>query len=339
MPKAFVSGCAGLALSADERAFFADERPWGLILFGRNVADASQIRALVEAFRRAVDDDAAPVLIDQEGGRVQRLRAPLAPDYPSNRELGRLRPDAAARAVWLLSRLHALDLARLGIDIDCLPVADVPVPGGHEVIGDRAYSSDPRRVGSLARAACEGLLAGGVLPVVKHMPGHGRAAADSHKELPRVETPRAELEASDFVPFRMLADMPIGMSAHVVFASIDPERPATLSPIVVGDVIRGSFGFDGLLLSDDMSMHALTGPFEDRTRDLLAAGCDIALHCNGVFEEMVAVASAAPSLSGAAAIRAGRALAMRDQGSSADEAALRDEFAELTGQSVARPAA
>ena len=328
-----MSGCAGLTLDAEERALFRAERPWGLILFGRNVGDAAQIRALVDDFRDCVGVAHAPVLIDQEGGRVQRLRGALAPDYPSGAELGALPRDVAERAVWLLSRLHAIDLARLGIDVDCLPVADVPTEEADAVIGCRAYASDPARVARLARSACEGLLDGGVLPVVKHMPGHGRAPADSHKELPRVTATRDALEA-DFAPFRALADMPIGMTAHVVYDALDAERPATLSPIVIGEIIRGTLGFDGLLLSDDMSMGALRGPFGERTRALLAAGCDIALHCNGVFDEMAAVAAAAPELSGRSAERAARAGAMRTVGSPADEAALRDEFHALTGTDV-----
>ena len=338
MTKAFVSGCAGLELDAEERALFRAERPWGLILFARNVEGADQVRALVDGFRAAVDDSTAPVLIDQEGGRVQRLRGPLAPDYPAGAALGALPDGDAERAVWLLSRLHAIDLARLGIDIDCLPVADVPSEEGHAVIGDRAYAADPARVATLARHACEGLLAGGVLPVVKHMPGHGRAPADSHRELPRVVAGRDALEA-DFAPFRALADMPLGMTAHVVYDALDPARPATLSPAVIGEVIRGTIGFDGLLMSDDMSMHALKGPFGDRTRDLIAAGCDVALHCNGVFDEMRDVAEAAPELAGESERRSTRALALRTRVEWADEDALRAEFHELTGTDVRRLAA
>ena len=339
MAKAFVTGCAGAELTADERAFLGAERPWGLILFARNVETDRQLRRLVEEFRRAVDDEGAPVLIDQEGGRVQRLRAPLAPNYPSNATLGRLPRNEAERAVWLLSRLHAFDLARFGIDIDCLPVADVPAMGAHAVIGDRAYSGDPAEVERLAHAACEGLLAGGVLPVIKHMPGHGRANADSHKALPVVSASREALEERDFRPFMSLSGMPVGMTAHVVFEALDPTAPATLSPIVIETIIRGTFGFDGLLLSDDISMHALDGTFEERTRRLLDAGCDIALHCNGVFEEMAAVASASPALEGTALARAERALTLRMHRDEASEGELRIEFERLTGANVARPAA
>ena len=340
--KAFTVGCSGTVLTSEERAFLAAERPWGLILFGRNIGSADELRALTDAFRQAVDDESAPVLIDQEGGRVQRLRAPLAPDYPSNRELGALyaRDRAAGtRAAYLLSRMHAFDLSRFGIDLDCLPVIDVPAPGAHEVIGDRAYASDPEGVATLGRAACEGLLDGGVLPVIKHMPGHGRANADSHKALPRVSTPLEELERIDFLPFRALRDMPLAMSAHVVFEAIDADRPATTSPTVVGEVIRTAIGFDGLLLSDNVSMHALTGPFWDRTRDLFAAGCDIALHCSGDLDEARAVAAAAPELAGRSRERADRALALRDVRVADDEGAIRAEFEALTGRNVRRPAA
>ena len=342
MSKAFIAGCAGISLSDGERAFFADERPWGLIVFARNVGSRDELLALTADFRRAVDDERAPVLIDQEGGRVQRLRAPLAPDYPSNLELGALYANDAEgglRATYLLSRMHAFDLARVGIDIDCLPVLDVPVPGAHAVIGDRAYGFDPASVAALGRAACEGLLDGGVLPVIKHMPGHGRADADSHKELPVVTAPLDELEANDFAPFRELSDMPVGMSAHVRYTAIDPTRPGTTSPAVIGDVVRGHIGFDGLLLSDDVSMHALQGDFGARTRDLLGAGCDIALHCNGAMDEARAVAAASPELSGRSLDRAERALALREAVVAADEEAVREEFRRLTGRDVARPAA
>ena len=342
MRKAFVTGCEGVALSAEERDFIRAERPWGLILFARNIGTAAELRGLVDAFRALLDDAAAPVLIDQEGGRVQRLRAPFAPDYPSNAELGALwhgSPERALRATRLLSRMHAFDLSRFGIDIDCLPVVDVPVPGAHRVIGDRAFGGDPAAVGRLGRAACEGLLEGGVLPVVKHMPGHGRADADSHFDLPTVGATLDELDAHDFAPFRALRDMPIGMSAHVRYTAIDAERPGTLSPVVLGEIVRKRIGFDGLLLSDDVSMRALGGSFGERTRRLLEAGCDIALHCNGVMSEMRDVADAAPELAGRARERADAALALRRAPAASDEAAVRDEFHVLTGRRVERPAA
>ena len=340
--KAFISGCAGTTLTDDERAFFADERPWGLILFGRNVESPQQIADLCSDFRRIVRDDRRPVLIDQEGGRVQRIKPPLAPNYPTNAKIAEgygVRPDAVRRAVYVLSRLHAFDLARVGVDVNCLPVLDVPAPGADPVIGSRAYGRKPDMVAELGREACLGLLDGGALPVIKHMPGHGRADVDSHRELPRVTAPLADLATRDFVPFARLSDMPLGMTAHVVFDAIDPLRPATLSGSVVSEVIRGAIGFDGLLMTDDMSMHALSGPFEERTRMVFAAGVDIALHCNGVFEEMRAVASATPELTGRSAERSDRALAMRGKPNASEEAALRDEFEELTGHSVGSVAA
>ena len=340
--KAFTSGCAGASLSVNERRFFADERPWGLILFARNIVDAGELCDLVADFRDAVARPDAPVLIDQEGGRVQRLRPPLAPDYPSNAELGALYARNSAsgtRAAYLLSRLHAFDLQRFGIDIDCLPVLDVPTSGAHQVIGSRAYGRDPECVAAMGRAACEGLLHGGVLPVLKHLPGHGRGPADSHKSLPRVDASVDELRASDFVPFIALNDMPIGMTAHVVYEAIDPDYPGTTSSIIVNKVIRGEIGFSGLLLSDDVSMNALSGDAGTRTRDILNAGCDIALHCNGVFEEMRLTAANARDLEGTAQLRAKTALARRGKGDQADEATLRAEFEALTGTNVSLEAA
>lgn len=309
--KAFITGAAGLTLTADERAFLADERPWGLILFARNCDTPTQIIDLVSQYRECVGRPDAPVLIDQEGGRVQRLKPPGWRRYPTGRAYGEIYdadPSEGRRAAFLGARLIAEDLAALGITIDCLPVADVPAPDGHDVIGDRAYSTDPTIVAEMARAAAEGLLAGGVLPVVKHVPGHGRARADSHLALPVVETDRATLEAIDFAPFKALTDLPLAMTAHVVYTAIDAQAPATTSARVIEEVIRGSIGFDGCLMGDDVSMKALAGDIADRTRALFAAGCDLALHCNGDFNEMRAVANASPQLAGEAARRATAAL-------------------------------
>jgi beta-N-acetylhexosaminidase len=232
--------------------------------------------------------------------------------YPAGRAYGRLAPNGPLgprEAARLGARLIAHDLLSVGITVDCLPVLDVPAPGGHDVIGDRAYAGDADAVATIGRAAAEGLLAGGVLPVVKHMPGHGRAGADSHKALPVVEASREELERHDFAPFRMLTDMPLAMTAHVVYRALDPERPATTSRIVMDEIIRGHIGYDGLVMTDDLSMHALSGSFRDRTEAAFSAGCDMALHCNGNMEEMSAVAEAAPSLSGESLRRANAALA------------------------------
>lgn len=307
---AAIFGCSGPVLSAAERAFFREAEPWGFILFGRNVRDPDQLRALTAALREAVGRE-APVLIDQEGGRVQRLGPPHWPRYPAGRAYARAAGDdplLRRGLAWLGARLMAADLKAVGIDVDCLPVLDVPVAGAHDVIGDRAYGHDPELVGSLGRAAAEGLLAGGVLPVIKHMPGHGRAFADSHQELPVVHAPLEQLAVADFLPFRMLSDMPLGMTAHVVYEAIDRKRPATTSKKAVR-LIRRELGFGGLLMSDDLSMKALQGDFAERTEAALAAGCDLVLHCNGDMDEMQAVATAAPRLKGGAKRRAEAALA------------------------------
>ena len=309
--KAFIAGCAGLTLTASETRFFKREKPWGFILFKRNIDSPDQVRALVESMRAAVSRADAPVLIDQEGGRVQRFGPPHWPKYPPGESYGRLMAKGAlyARDITRLgARLIAHDLRQLGITVDCLPVLDVPVRGAHDVIGSRAYSADPDTVSLLARAAAEGLIAGGVLPVIKHIPGHGRAGADSHLALPVVDASRDELNASDFKPFRALADMPLAMTAHVVYTAIDAKTPATTSKKLFREVIRGHIGFDGLVMSDDLSMRALGGTFKDRTLASLAAGCDVVLHCNGVMDEMKAVAAATPELKGRAKLRAEAAL-------------------------------
>lgn len=287
---ALVLGSAGTALSRDERAFFRDADPLGFILFKRNVDHPDQVRALVADLRDAVGRH-APILIDQEGGRVARLRGVHWPELPAARAIGNLPRVDATRAAWLHGRLLAAQLSDLGINVDCAPVADVPVPGAHDVIGDRAFAMDPARVALLAGEQAAGLLAGGVMPVVKHVPGHGRAFADSHKELPIVSTARAELERWDFAPFRALASLPAAMVAHVVFTALDTDRPASVSPTVIADIIRGHIGFDGVLFSDDLSMQALSGTVGQRAAAVLAAGCDIALHCNGQMEEMLDVVS------------------------------------------------
>lgn len=310
---ATIFGCSGLALEPAEKAFFRDAKPWGFILFKRNVRDPAQVRALCSELRESVGHD-APILIDQEGGRVQRLREPHWPSYPPGRAYANpaLPMEMRERAARLGARLIARDLAALGIDVDCLPVLDVPVPGAHDVIGDRAYGEDPALVARLGRAAAQGLLDEGVLPVAKHVPGHGRAGVDSHLSLPVVDASREALETRDFAPFRELADLPLAMTAHVVYTAIDPENCATHSRRVIEEIIRGHIGFDGLLMSDDVGMQALAGDFASRTRALFAAGCDLALHCSGIMEEMAAVASEAPVLSQAASQRSERALALRN---------------------------
>jgi beta-N-acetylhexosaminidase len=306
-----IYGCSGIALSANERAFFRETQPWGFILFGRNIEAPHQVRDLVRALRETVGDASAPVLIDQEGGRVARLKPPHWHARPAAARFGALHnidPEAAREAVYLNARLIAHDLADLEINVDCLPVLDVPVAGAHDVIGDRAFGHDPLTVIDLGRAQIEGLMEGGVLPVMKHIPGHGRAGSDSHLSLPRVDADVEELSANDFVTFRSLDLCPMAMTAHVVYDSIDPQRPATTSPKVIRDVIRGEIGFDGLLMSDDLSMKALDGPLEVRTRAALFAGCDVVLHCNGDMEEMKSVASEVKILDGVALKRAEAAL-------------------------------
>jgi len=309
---AAILGCCGPKLTAEERAFFRRVKPWGFILFGRNVTNPDQVRALVDALRDTVGRADAPVLIDQEGGRVQRLGPPNWGRYPPGRAYGDLAgndPLLRREITRLGARLMAHDLKALGINVDCAPVLDVPDPAGHEIIGDRAYGRTPDEVALLGRAAAEGLIAGGVLPVIKHIPGHGRAMADSHLELPVVDASLEDLEARDFAPFRVLSDMPIAMTAHVIFAAIDRKRPATASKKVIRRIVRGAIGFDGLVMSDDLSMKALSGGFTERAEAARAAGCDVVLHCNGDMAEMKAVAAGAGALKGRAAERAAAALA------------------------------
>ncbi len=307
-----IYGCAGAELSADERAFFRKTRPWGFIVFARNIVDRDQLRALTAALRETVDDGKAPILIDQEGGRVARLRPPHWRERPPAARFGALyggNAEAAREAVYLNARLIAHDLAEVGLNVDCLPLLDVPVDGADNIIGDRAFARDPATIIDLGRAAIEGLMEGGVLPVMKHIPGHGRATADSHLALPRVATGAEELSATDFVTFRSLAHCPMAMTAHVVYEAIDPQRPATTSPKLIRDVIRGQMGFDGLLMSDDVSMNALSGPISVRVKASLFAGCDVVLHCNGKMEEMREVAEEAKPLDGQALKRAEAAVA------------------------------
>ena len=331
-PRAFITGLSGTAITADERALLRATTPWGLILFKRNVGTPAQVKALIDEFREIVGRPEAPVLVDQEGGRVQRLGPPQWPAYPPGAAYGRLYerdPALGVAAAKLGGRLIAADLAALGITVDCLPVADVPVSGSDAVIGDRAYGNTPAKVAALAGAAAAGLMEGGVLPVLKHLPGHGRATADSHLRLPVVGTERATLESTDFAAFQPLRGLAMGMTAHVVFTSLDRELPATTSPTIISQVIRGFIGFDGLLMSDDLSMGALSGSLTDRTRAALAAGCDVGLHCNGNLAEMQAVAGAAPELTGAAAWRADAALAARQAPKPLDVAAAWAELARM----------
>jgi beta-N-acetylhexosaminidase len=336
-PCAFITGLSGLTLTRDERAFLREARPWGLILFKRNVDDRPQVTRLVDEVLHELGRGAA-VLVDQEGGRVQRLGPPHWPAYPAGAAYAALyRRDRAAglAAARLGSRLIAADLTELGINVDCLPLADVPVAGSDRVIGDRAYGDTPEQVAALARAIAEGLIDGGVLPVLKHIPGHGRANADSHLALPVVGTDRTTLEATDFAAFRPLNDLPLGMTAHVVFTAFDGVQPATTSATIIGEVIRRFIGFGGLLMSDDVSMQALSGTIAERARASLKAGCDLVLHCNGKLDEMRAVASEAPELTGDAKQRADAALAVRKSPSRIDLPAARREFAAMMNSGIA----
>ena len=332
--KAFISGCASTRLSAEERRFFADTQPWGLIVFARNCETADQINALCAEFREAVGRADAPVLIDQEGGRVQRICEPMAPRYPAGAIVGALWGSdraAAKRCAWLAGRLIGEDLFSLGITVDCLPVLDISFPSTHEVIGDRALGDSAEAVTALGGAMADGLMEAGVAPVGKHMPGHGRARVDSHFELPVVETSTVELKAADFAPFRQLSSLPMMMTAHLVYTSLDPDQPATLSAPIINDIIRNHMGFGGLLMTDDLSMKALEGTLGDRASVVIAAGCDMALHCNGEPDEMRAVADNVPPLEGVAAERAERAL-VSAQRVEADMEATRAEFDALIGR-------
>jgi beta-N-acetylhexosaminidase len=318
-------------LTPDERAFMRDADPWGFILFARNVETPGQVSRLIASFREAVGRADAPVLVDQEGGRVQRLRPPHWESFPAGAAYGRLydRDRAGGLAAARLgARLIAADLAALGITVDCLPIADVPVPGADGVIGERAYGETPDKVAAIGAAIAEGLRDGGVLPVLKHIPGHGRATADSHHQLPVVAADRATLEATDFAAFRALARLPLAMTAHVVFSALD-SAPATTSATIVREVIRGSIGFDGLLMTDDISMEALSGTIGERAGAAIAAGCDLVLHCNGRLDEMQAVAATVPVLAGWVEGRARAALAGQRPPREFDAAAARRDFAAL----------
>lgn len=328
-PRAAIFGCAGERLLEAERAFFKASDPLGFILFKRNCIDPAQVLRLATDLRAAVGRAEAPILIDQEGGRVARLGPPHWPAYPPPGRIAALGGAAAVAAAFSAARLIADDLVRLGISIDCFPLLDLAFAGADRVIGDRAWSGDAATVSRLSRAACDGLLEGHILPVIKHIPGHGRATADSHERLPRVTAPRTELEQSDFLPFHALRDMPWAMTAHIVYEAVDPDLPATLSPRVIGEVIRGSIGFAGVLITDDLSMGALSGGIAARAEAALGAGCDLVLHCNGNMAEMVEVAKATPPLPATALRRLADAEAFRRAPTPFDRAAAEARFREL----------
>ncbi|TVP68976.1 MAG: beta-N-acetylhexosaminidase [Rhodobacteraceae bacterium] len=318
-PRAVIFGCEGLRLSPAERQFFAASQPWGAILFARNIDTPAQVTALTAELRDAVGRD-LPVLIDQEGGRVARMRAPHWRDWPTALEQCDRARDPE-RAMALRGQIIARELRAVGIDVNCAPLADIAIPQTHAILHNRCYGRSMAEVVRHARAMAEGLMSGGVLPVLKHIPGHGRATLDSHLDLPVIDAPGSDLSAQDFAAFKALADLPLGMTAHLVFAQIDPAAPATQSPRMIR-LIRDEIGFDGLLMTDDISMQALRGPVDERARAALAAGCDLVLHCNGEMAEMQALAEICPQISGPALLRSERALILRRAPEAADMTAL-----------------
>ena len=340
---AAIFGCAGTVLTQEERAFFNDVQPFGFILFTHkpapyghqhNCESPDQVRALCAELRSTVSNSQAPIFIDQEGGKVQRLGPPHWRPRPPARRFGELfehNPEEGREATYLCARLMAHELREVGINANCTPVLDVPIPGAHDIIGDRAYSIKPATVIALGRITVAGHLDSGVLPVIKHIPGHGRALADSHLALPRVSAPYAELSTHDFVTFRGVNDAPIAMTAHIVYEAIDPERPATTSSRVVQTVIRKEIGFRGLLLSDDLSMAALKGPMAKRARAALIAGCDVVLHCNGDLNEMKQIAAEIKPLSGESQRRAETAIAQYRQPAELDFENAEAHLAALMG--------
>jgi beta-N-acetylhexosaminidase len=313
---AVIFGLSGPALTPAEAAFFYEVNPYGYILFARNCISPEQVVRLIDQIKEVTGRDRLPILIDQEGGRVARLKPPHWPPFPPAKLFANLYhrdAEKAERMTYLNARLIAHELLKLGITVDCAPVADVPIPGAHDVIGDRAFGHTPEQVAALARAQARGLMDGGIVPVLKHIPGHGRAHADSHLELPRVDTSLEELRRTDFVPFKALADLPMAMTAHVLFTALDAKRMATLSPSII-KMIREEIGFEGLLMSDDLSMKALGGDFTTRAKSVLAAGCDVVLHCNGDMSEMQAVAKGVLRLDGLPRARAEVAMNVKAQG-------------------------
>ena len=332
MLSSFISSCAGEALTGDEWRFFQDARPCGLILFKRNCREPEQVKALVNAYKDALGSDNVLVLIDQEGGRVQRLQPPVWRKLPAAAAYGKLyREDAdlAVQAARSIFQLLAMDLRTLGINANCAPVLDLPAPGMAEAIGDRAFGPDAAMIAELGRAVADGLLAGGVLPVMKHLPGHGRATADSHQVLPMVDASLDTLADADFVPFRALKDLPMAMTAHILYTDIDRSGPATTSRLVIDTIIRGEIGFDGLLLSDDLGMEALAGTVGERAHAVLAAGCDVATQCSGRLAEMEDAAGAVGMLEGRSLERFEAALARRQAPEAFDVSRALEALAEV----------
>jgi len=331
-PSAVIFGCQGLSLSVEEKRFFTEARPLGFILFERNCRDRAQVSALVSDLKDITGRNATPILIDQEGGRVQRLKPPewrAAPTGAAFAALADQDMSLAEEAIALNSQIIAADLVELGITVNCAPVLDVPVPFAHDIIGDRALGLDPATVSALGRASAQGFLDGGVLPVIKHIPGHGRAGVDSHQELPLVEAGQADLEARDFAPFKALNDMPWAMTAHVVYTALDKDHPATTSAHIIAETVRGLLGFSGVLVSDDIGMKALQGSFEEKATGVLAAGCDLVLHCSGEMAEMEETAAGTGTVSAETSARLAKANSMLGNPVGFDAAAALNRLNEI----------
>lgn len=333
-PRAVIFGCESTMLSASEKTFFKNADPLGFILFARNCESPQQVKRLVDDLRQSIGRADAPVLIDQEGGRVQRLTPPHWRKAPAAKTLVDAvkahAPGNLTEAVRLNARLLADELSQLGITVNCLPVLDIPQSGSHDVIGDRAFGSRPEETAVLGQAVCEGLLAGGVLPVMKHIPGHGRSMEDSHKALDVVKASREELDQSDFAPFRALVDVPWAMTAHLIYNVLDNKNPATHSHVVLNGLIRSEFKYDGILLSDDVSMNALSGTIGERASRAIEAGCDLALHCNGKMDEMLEITDNTAALSADAAIRVERGEALRRKSATNQDFDVETALARLT---------
>jgi beta-N-acetylhexosaminidase len=333
--QAAIYGLAGTALSADEAGFFRDSAPAGYILFKRNIESKEQLRALTDAIRDLEGHDEVPILIDQEGGRVARMRPPVWPAFPSGEAFDRLyqiAPSSAIEAARVNARALGLMLHEAGVNVDCLPMLDVRQPGASDIVGDRALGSEPMQVASLGKAILDGLSSAGVLGVIKHIPGHGRALVDSHHELPHVDASDEEL-VIDIEPFERLRDAAMGMTSHLLYMAWDAQRPASQSPTVINDIIRQRIGFDGFLMSDDIGMEALSGDHGQRAAACVAAGCDVALHCDGKMDNMLLVAKSVPDLSAEGEARLARAMAMRfapdDEMDFAEAVAKRDALLAL----------
>ncbi|MDO7834862.1 beta-N-acetylhexosaminidase [Sphingobium sp. HBC34] len=325
--KPVIFGLSGATLTADERAFLVDAQPAGYILFRRNIVDRAQLRALTDDLRGLHGRDDLLIMIDQEGGRVARMQPPVWPAFPPGAVFDRLydiAPSSAIAAARANAHAIALTLAEVGITVDALPLLDVRQDGASDIMGDRTLGADPMRVAALGRAMLEGLADGGVVGIVKHMPGHGRALVDSHLELPVVNANLNALE-TDLAPFRTLRSAPIGMTAHVVYSEWDADRPASLSPTIIDEIIRGSIGFTGLLMSDDLDMKALNGSIPDLAAGVVAAGCDLALNCWGRMDDMVGIANQLPEITDAGRARLDRAMASVPRGT--DQPALNDLLA------------